>query len=96
MRPPVALPSYSTRERRAHDGVSKRRFTLCTRRRDDGALACMSSLLQERIVAYANLLALSKELDQLRERVKKAEQLYTAKPSKQKRASFHRRARRIH
>jgi hypothetical protein len=29
----------------------------------------------ERIVAFANLLALSKELDQLRERVKRAEKL---------------------
>jgi hypothetical protein len=33
---------------------------------------------QERIVAYANLLALSKELDQLRERVTKAEKLCAA------------------
>jgi hypothetical protein len=33
---------------------------------------------QERIVAYANLLALSKELDQLRERVKRAEKLCAA------------------
>jgi hypothetical protein len=47
--------------------------------------------LQERIVAYANLLALSKELDQLRERVKKAEKLCAAsKPPKP--ANFHRRA----
>jgi hypothetical protein len=54
--------------------------------------------LQARIVAYANLLALSKELDQLRERVKTAEQLYATKPSKQRPASFHRQVliRRIH
>jgi hypothetical protein len=46
--------------------------------------------LQERIVAYANLLALSKELDQLRERVKKAEKLCAAsKRPKQRPASFH-------
>jgi hypothetical protein len=56
------------------------------------------SSLHGRIVAYASLLALSKELDQLRERVKKAERLDAAKPSKQRTASFHRRApiRRIH
>jgi hypothetical protein len=49
--------------------------------------------LEARIVAYANLLALSKELDQLRERVKRAEELCAAsKLSKQRPASFHRRA----
>jgi hypothetical protein len=42
--------------------------------------------LQARIIAYANLLALSKELDQLRERVKEAEKLSEAtKPSSKKR-----------
>ena len=37
--------------------------------------------LQERIVAYANLLVLSNELDQLRERLKKAEKLCAASKS---------------
>jgi hypothetical protein len=40
--------------------------------------------LQERIVAYANLLATSKELDQLRERVKKAEKLCAASKASSK------------
>jgi hypothetical protein len=46
--------------------------------------------LQERIAACANLLAQLKELDQLRDRVKKAEKscAATPKPSKRRRAKL--------
>lgn len=47
--------------------------------------------LHERIVACANLLALAKELDQLRERVKRAEKLFAAsKPAEGRQLSTNR------